>query len=45
MSTWNWKLKSMYQFPKISKNHSQFGYETFVKDKYLDDFGNFKIFF
>jgi hypothetical protein len=40
MSTWNPKLKSTcINFQKLT-NHSQFGYETFVKDKYFDDFGN-----
>jgi hypothetical protein len=43
MSTWNPKLKSTcINFQKLA-NHSQFGYETFVKDKYLDDFGNAEI--
>jgi hypothetical protein len=40
MSTWNPKLKSTcINFQKLA-NRSQFGYETFVQDKYLDDFGN-----
>jgi len=40
MSTWNPKLKSTCINLKKLANHSQFGHETFVKDKYLDDFGN-----
>ncbi len=45
MSTWNPKFKSTcINFQKLA-NHSQFGYETFVKDKYLDDLGMWKYIF
>jgi hypothetical protein len=43
MSTWKPKLKSTcINFQKLA-NQLQFSYETFVKDKYLDDFGNVEI--